>query len=86
MKTMISYKNCLIRSESFQFGLNGGWIPRYAIMHQGADRDASPSHHDRLDKACRSEHEADEFAVQDAKRRVDSTLTANSTETELAET
>jgi hypothetical protein len=71
MKNMISYKNCLIRSQSFQFGQSGSWIPRYTVTQQGADRDA-PSHHDRLDQACWTESEADEFAVQDAKRRVDS--------------
>jgi len=73
MKSSISYKNCLIRSESFQLMQSNSWIPRYSLMRQDTDnkRDGAPSHHDRLDKVFWTENEADEFALQDAMQWVD---------------
>lgn len=73
MKHAISYKNYLIRGESFQPTQSSGWIPRYVLQREppNADADPSPSGHDRLDKAFGSETEADEFAVQDAKSWID---------------
>lgn len=73
MKNSISYKNCLIRGESFQLAQSSGWIPRFTLLRQDTDRtwNESPSHHDRLDKVFWTKNEADEFAVQDAMRCVD---------------
>ena len=73
MKHDISYKNYLIRGESFQPAQSSGWIPRYVLQHANlsADADPSPVRHDRLDKAFGSETEADKFAVQDAKSWID---------------
>jgi hypothetical protein len=34
MKSSISYKNCLIRGESFQREKNGKWIPQYTLTRQ----------------------------------------------------
>jgi hypothetical protein len=73
MKGNISYKNCVIRGESFQLAQSSGWIPRFILMRQDSDRtwNGPPSHHDRLDKVFGTKNEADEFAVQDAMRCVD---------------
>ena len=73
MKSSISYKNYLIRGESFQPTRNSDWIPRYVLQRaNSADgADASPLSHGRLDKAFASASEADEFAVQDAKSWID---------------
>ena len=73
MKSSISYKNCLIRSESFQLMQSNSWIPRYSLMRHDTDSkwDGAPSHHDRLDKVFWTENEADEFALQDAMQWVD---------------
>lgn len=72
MKSSISYKNCLIRSESFQLAPNSSWIPQYTLTRQSAKNiTASPTHHARLDKVFWSENEADEFAMQDAMRWID---------------
>jgi hypothetical protein len=73
MKRNISYKNCLIRSESFQLTQSSSWIPRYILTggNHASERNDNPSCHDRLDKVFCTENEADEFAVQDAMRRID---------------
>ena len=73
MKNSISYKNCLIRGESFQLAQSNGWIPRYSLMRQDTNSkwDDAPSHHDRLDKVFWTENEADEFAFQEAMVRID---------------
>lgn len=73
MKSSMSYKNCLIHSESFQLAQSNSWIPRYSLMRRDTDskQDGTPSHHDRLDKVFRTEKEADEFALQDAMQRID---------------
>ena len=72
MKRNISYKNCLIRSESFQL-TQSSWIPRSIVTcdNRVSGRDSNPSRYDRLDKVFWTENEADEFAVQDAMRRID---------------
>ena len=72
MKRHISYKNRLIRSESFQL-TQGSWIPRSIVTYDKrvSGRDGNPSRYDRLDKVFWTENEADEFAVQDAMRRID---------------
>jgi hypothetical protein len=73
MKRYTSYKNCLIFSESFQLSQSSSWIPRYALTRQepNLQADASPSHHDRLDKVFGTESEADQFALEDAMHRID---------------
>ncbi len=73
MNHAISYKNYLIRGESFQPTQSSGWIPRYVLQRVIPSVDAAPSplSHDRLDKAFACENEADEFAVQDAKSWID---------------
>ena len=73
MKNKISYKDCLIHSESFQLGQSGSWIPRYALTRPNPNSDSNgiPSHHDRLDKVYWTEREADDFALQDAMHWVD---------------
>jgi len=78
MKHDISYKNYLIRGESFQPTQSSGWIPRYVLQraHHISGADDSPLSHDRLDKAFGSKSEADEFAVQDAKSWIDNLASA----------
>jgi hypothetical protein len=73
MKSSISYKNCLIRGESFQLTQSSGWIPRYTLTRQDARNkwNGTPSHHDRLDQVFWTENEADKFALQDAMRWID---------------
>lgn len=73
MITSRSYRNCLIRSESFQLAQRDSWIPRYALTRQDLDsvQNAAPSYHDRLDMVFWTVDEADEFALQDAMRWID---------------
>jgi hypothetical protein len=73
MKNSISYKNCLIRGESFQLARSSGWIPRYTLTRQNGWNkwNGAPSHHDRLDQVFWTENEADKFALQDAMRWID---------------
>ncbi len=73
MKNSISYKNCLIRGDSFQLAQSCGWIPRYTLTRSDFRNqwNTNPSHHDRLDLVFRSENEADNFALQDAMRWID---------------
>jgi len=82
MKSSVSYKNCLIRSESFQLAQSSSWIPRYTLTRQDATNkwNGTPSHHDRLDKVFWTENAADDFAVQDAMRRIDRTHAQNDSE------
>lgn len=73
MKRILSYKNCLVRGESFQLAQSSNWIPRYSLTLQGANSNSQGalSHHDRLDQVFCTENEADEFALQDAMRWID---------------
>jgi len=72
MKRKISYKNCLILSESFQLSQSSSWIPRYRLTRQDKEfhYNSASSHHDRLDLVFPTESEADEFALQDAMSRI----------------
>jgi hypothetical protein len=76
MKRILSYKNCLIRTESFQVTESSSWIPRYILTRQGPDGNSSGAscHRDRLDQVFCTEGEADDFALQDAVRWIDSSL------------
>lgn len=73
MKNNVSYKNCLIRGESFQLAQSSGWVPRYSLTRQDAVNrwNGAPSHYDRLDQVFWTENEADKFALQDAMRWID---------------
>jgi beta-xylosidase len=73
MESIISYKNRLIRGESFQLPQSTSWIPRYALVREAKENEwnTSLTHHDRLDKVFWSKSEADEFALSEAKRRID---------------
>lgn len=72
MKRNVSYKNCLIRCESFQLTQGSSWIPRSIVTCENRVSERwKPSRHDRLDQVFWTENEADEFAVQDAMRRID---------------
>lgn len=73
MKNAVSYKNCLVRGESFQLAQSSSWIPRYSLVLQGPNSNPQDalSYHDRLDQVFRTENEADEFALQDAMRWID---------------
>jgi hypothetical protein len=73
MKRNFSYKDCLIRSDSFQLSQSNSWIPRYILTRENRESEGNdtPSRHDRLDKVFGTENEADEFALQDAMRWID---------------
>jgi hypothetical protein len=76
MKNSVSYKNCLIQSESFQLSQSSGWIPRYSLAHQDADKrwNAAPLHYDRLDQVFCTKQEADSFALEEAMRWIDENI------------
>jgi hypothetical protein len=73
MESSISYKNCLIRGESFQLPQSDSWIPRYTLMRENdvSESDGTLTHHDRLDKVFWTKNEADAFALKDAIQRLD---------------
>lgn len=73
MESSISYKNCLIRGESFQLPQSDSWIPRYTLMRENdvSESDGTLTHHDRLDKVFWTKNEADAFALNDAIQWLD---------------
>ena len=73
MKQDTSYKDYVIRSESFQREKNGAWIPQYTVTHQRAavQKIDFPSHQYQFNHAYFTEHEADEFAVLMAQTWID---------------
>ena len=73
MKNSISYKNCLIRGESFQREKNGTWVPQYALTRQeaGDKENYFPSYQYQFSEAFPTESEADEFALKKAKDWID---------------
>ena len=73
MESSISYKNCLIRGESFQLPQSDSWIPRYTLMRENdvSESDGSLTHHDRLDKVFWTKNDADAFALKDAMQCLD---------------
>ncbi len=68
-----TYKNYIIRSESFQREKNGVWIPQYTVTHrEAASRKIDfPSHQYQFNQGYTTEHEADEFAVLMAQTWID---------------
>jgi hypothetical protein len=73
MKSGISYKNYLIRFESFQREKNGKWIPQYHFTRQniGSKGNDFPSQQYQLNEALPTEDEADDFALQKAMEWID---------------
>jgi hypothetical protein len=73
MKSSISYKNCLIRGESFQREKHGKWIPQYTLTRQntGSNENPFPSQQYQLNEAFSTEDEADDFALQRAMEWID---------------
>ena len=73
MKSSISYKNCLIRGESFQRERNGKWIPQYTLIRQNTANSGNhfPSQQYQLNEAFTTEDEADAFALQRAREWID---------------
>ena len=73
MTNNITYRNWLIRSGSFRQGKKGGWIPQYTLTRQGAKNKESDvaTHHAQLKTSFWSENEADEVALRDAMRWID---------------
>ena len=74
MESIISYKNRLIRGESFQLPQSNSWIPRYTLMREDIDKresDGFVTHRDRLDKVFWTKNEADEFAFKEAMQWID---------------
>jgi hypothetical protein len=74
MKSSISYKNYLIRGESFQREKNGQWTPKYNFTRQniGSKGKNFPSQQNQLKEAFRTEDEADDFALKKAMEWIDS--------------
>jgi hypothetical protein len=73
MKPDISYKDCLIRGESFQREKNGTWVAQYTVTRQetGSSGSGFPSHQYQFNEAFPSESEADEYALRRAKEWID---------------
>ena len=73
MKNAMSYKNCLIRGESFQRENNGAWVAQYTVTLPETARKANnlPSSQYQCSEAFPTESEADEYALQRAREWVD---------------
>jgi hypothetical protein len=75
MKSSISYKNCLIRGESFQREKNGKWVSQYTLTRPKTESTGKgsdfPSHQYQFNEALRTESEADAYAVKRAREWID---------------
>lgn len=73
MRSSISYKNYLIRLESFQREEKGKWIPQYYFARQniGSKETDFPSQQYQFNEALQSEDEADDFALRKAMEWID---------------
>ena len=75
MKNDISYKNYLIRGESFQRENNGAWIPRYTLTRPKTESTGKesdfPSQQYQFNESFPTESEADEYALGRAREWVD---------------
>ncbi|OGQ83594.1 MAG: hypothetical protein A3F90_09515 [Deltaproteobacteria bacterium RIFCSPLOWO2_12_FULL_60_19] len=73
MKNGISYKNRLIRAESFQREKNGTWVAQYTVVRQegGGQGTGFPSSQYQFNEAFPTESEADAYAVGRAMEWVD---------------
>ena len=73
MKSTVSYKNYLIRAESFQREKNGEWIPQYNFTRQNIaskGNDFSAQQY-QLNEALPTEDAADDFALRKAMEWID---------------
>ncbi len=73
MKDGISYRNYLIRGESFQREKNGTWVPQYTLTRQGtgSKENGFPSYQYQFNEAFPTESEADDYALQRAREWID---------------
>ena len=73
MKNSISYKDCLIQSESFQREKNGTWLPQYFLTRHGSGSKGGgfPSYQYQFNEAFPTESEADEYALKQAREWID---------------
>ncbi len=75
MKSSTSYKNCLIRCESFQREKNGKWVPQYTLTRPKTESTGKgsdfPSHQYQCNEAFPTESEADAYAVKRAREWID---------------
>jgi hypothetical protein len=73
MNNDITYKDYLIRGESFQREEHGTWVPQYKVTRQdtAAEKKDYPSHQYQFNQAYGTERDADEFAVQKARDWID---------------
>jgi hypothetical protein len=79
MKKETSYKDYLIRGESFQREKNGTWVPQYTLTRRDAatKKIDFPSHQYQFNHTCPTEREAEEFAVQMAQEWIDKNCSQN---------
>jgi len=73
VRSSISYKNYLIRLESFQREVQGTWIPQYYFARQdiGSKGTDFPSQQYQFNEALQSEDEADDLALRKAMEWID---------------
>ena len=73
MRSSISYKNYLIRLESFQREEKGTWIPQYYFARQstGGNETDFPSQQYQFNEALQSEDEPDDLALRKAMEWID---------------
>jgi hypothetical protein len=73
VKSTVSYKNYLIRAESFQREKNGKWIPQYTFTRQniGTKGNDFPSQQYQLNATLPTEDAADDFALQKSMEWID---------------
>lgn len=73
MKSSTTYRNWLIRSGSFRLERNGPWIPQYSLTPQEPDDKQSdaPIYHVECKTSFQGENDADDFALQEARRWID---------------
>jgi len=75
VKNSVPYKNCSIRTESFQREKNGTWIPQYTLARPKTESTGKgsdfPSHQYQFNEAFPTESEADAYALGKAMEWVD---------------
>ena len=75
MKSYVTYKNWVICSSSYRQERQGRWTPQYTATREGTKHRENDVaiHHAQLKTSFWSENEADESALQDAMRWIDTT-------------
>jgi hypothetical protein len=73
MKSTVSYKNYVIRAESFQREKSGDWIPQYNFTRQNIASKGNdfPAQQYQLNEALPTEDAADDFALRKAMEWID---------------